>query len=95
MAQAVTRLGDMDTGHAGFPPRPSTSASPNVFVNGLGVHRVGDTWGSHCDPNSCHTGTLAAGSPTVFANGLAIGRVGDPVSCGGTVDTGSGNVFSG
>jgi uncharacterized Zn-binding protein involved in type VI secretion len=45
---AVVRLGDMSTGHSCFPPRPNTEASPNVFVNGKGVHRVGDAWAIHC-----------------------------------------------
>ena len=93
---AVTSLGDMGSGHGGFPPRPSTSASGDVFVNGIAVHRQGDSWAVHCDPSpSCHAGTLAAGSSTVFVNGKQIGRVGDPVDCGSSVATGSGNVFAG
>ena len=93
---AVTRLGDMCTGHGAFPPRPSTSGSSNVFVNGIPVHRKGDSWASHCNPKpSCHGGTLATGSSTVFANGKDIGRIGDPVDCGSSVATGSSNVFAG
>ena len=93
---AVTRLGDLCTGHGAFPPRPSTSASPNVFVNGIAVHRKGDSWAAHCDPApSCHASELADGSATVFANGLPIGRIGDPVACGSNVAQGSPNVFAG
>lgn len=93
---AVTRLGDMCTGHGAFPPRPSTSGSGNVFVNGIPVHRKGDSWASHCNSRpSCHGGTLASGSSTVFANGKDIGRIGDPVDCGSSVATGSSNVFAG
>lgn len=93
---AVTRLGDLDTGHGAWPPRTSTSGSPNVFVNGIQVHRKGDTWAVHCDPSpSCHAGALAEGSATVFVNGLPIGRVDDPVDCGSLVAAGSGNVFAG
>lgn len=93
---AVTRLGDLGTGHGAFPPRTSTSGSPNVFVNGIAVHRQGDSWAVHCDPTlACHGGTLAAGSATVFVNGLPIGRVDDPVDCGSLVASGSGNVFAG
>ena len=93
---AVTRLGDLDTGHGPWPPRASTSASGDVFVNGIAVHRQGDSWAVHCDPTPvCHGGTLAAGSGTVFVNGKQIGRVGDPVDCGSSVAAGSGNVFAG
>ncbi|QBR35754.1 PaaR repeat-containing protein [Leisingera sp. NJS201] len=93
---AVTRWGDMCTGHGAFPPRNSTGGSPDVFVNGIPVHRQGDGWAVHCDPlPSCHGGSLAAGSSTVFVNGMQVGRVGDPVDCGSSVASGSGNVFAG
>ena len=93
---AVTKLGDMCTGHGSWPPRPSTSASPNVYANGIPVHREGDSWAVHCNPTpSCHAGTLTSGSSTVYANGRQLGRIGDPVSCGSSVATGSPNVFAG
>ena len=93
---AVTRLGDLCTGHGAFPPRPSTGASPNVFINGIAAHRKGDGWASHCDPApSCHASTLADGSATVFVNGQPLARIGDPIGCGSTVAQGSPNVFAG
>ncbi len=92
---AVTRLGDTCTGHGCFPSRPSSSASPDVFANGIPVHRHGDSWSSHCCGLSCHGGVLASGSGTVFANGKMIGRIGDPVDCGSAVAVGSGDVFAG
>lgn len=90
----VARLTDICSGHGPYPSRENSSASENVFINGLGVHRVGDTWNIHCAVD-CHDSVLAAGSSTVFVNGLAVGRIGDPVECGSTVATGSTNVFSG
>jgi len=92
---AVTRLGDNCTGHGCFPARPSTSASPNVFVNAIPVHRQGDSWASHCCGIPCHGSNLAAGSSTVYVNGKQCGRIGDPVACGSSVAEGSGNVFAG
>lgn len=93
---AVTRLGDLGTGHGAWPPRASTGGSSNVFVNGIPVHRKGDSWAVHCDSTpSCHAGALADGSSTVFVNGLPVGRVGDPVDCGSAVAAGSPNVFAG
>ena len=93
---AVTRIGDLCSGHGAFPPRPSTSGSSNVFINGIGVVTVGDSYAVHCDPTpSCHGSVLAAGSGTVNVNGKALGRVGDPVACGSVVAVGSSNVFAG
>ncbi len=93
---AITRLGDMCTGHESWPPRESVSASDDVFVNGIGVHRVGDRWAVHCNPTpACHDSVLASSSSNVFVNGKRIGRVGDPVACGSRVATGSSNVFAG
>ena len=92
---AVCRLGDVCTGHDGFAPRPCVQGSPNVFVNGLPAHRLGDAWSGHSDGNSTHAAILAGGSATVFVNGKPLGRIGDPVSCGSRVATGSGNVFAG
>ena len=98
MGQPVTRLGDKTTGHGPYLPRPSTGASGDVFVNGLGVVRVGDTWAPHKGvPPGVHsgeTGITSAGSGTVFANGKAVARIGDPVEAD-TIAAGSANVFAG
>ena len=92
----VTRLGDVCSGHGSFPPRPSTGASPDVYVNGIAVHRQGDGWAVHCNSVPvCHGSALATGSSTVFANGLQLGRIGDPVACGSSVAAGSANAFAG
>jgi len=44
---------------------PAVERSPNVFVNGIGVHRKGDATGGHGSwvPNAAQTG-----SPDVSAN---------------------------
>ena len=96
MGKAITRLGDLGSGHDSFPPRPSISASGNVYVNGIAVHREGDSWAIHCSPApSCHGGSLLSGSSSVYVNGLQCGRIGDPISCGSIVAVGSSNVFAG
>lgn len=94
---AAVRLGDMCSGHECWPPRANTSASPNVLVNGLGLHRVGDGWGPHTCPSipETHSGTAATGSASVFSNGSSACRVGDAVDCGSTMASGSPNVFIG
>lgn len=95
MGMPVHRLGDICTGHGCYGPRPNAGASQNVFVNGIGVHRVSDPWRSHCCGPACHGAVQQTGSSTVFANGLALARVGDGVSCGSRNQTGSANVTAG
>ena len=89
---AAARITDTSTGHDAFGPQVAISGSSNVWINGLALHRTGDAWSLHC-ATSCHDGVLASGSQTVFANGLQVGRIGDPISCGGSVATGSPNVW--
>lgn len=94
---AVTRLGDMSTGDpCGAPPRPSSGASGDVFVNGIAVHRQSDSWTPHSCPDSPpHGANLSSGSSTVYVNSLQCGRIGDPISCGSSVAAGSSDVFAG
>ena len=93
---AITRLGDIGTGHGDWPPRPNIEASSNVFINGIGAHRQGDAWAIHCNSEpECHGGNLASGSSTVYVNGKQLGRIGDPVTWGSSVATGSSNVYAG
>lgn len=90
------RMGvDASVGHC-FPPRPADSGSPNVFVNGIAVVRVGDHYPTHsCPPYPPHDGNASVGSSTVFVNGKALHRNGDAISCGDTATNGSPNVFVG
>lgn len=90
-------LGMSCTGHGCWPPRPNGGASPNVFVNGIQLHREGDAWLPHTCPDipETHASVLAAGSPTVFCNGKQAARIGDPVACGSSANDGSTNVFIG
>ena len=92
----ATRLGDLDTGQDACPHTALVSASTNVFINGKGAGRVGDSYAAHgCVNHPSHSGVIASGSSSVFINGRAAGRIGDAVSCGGSVAEGSSNVFIG
>lgn len=91
----VARMGDICSGHAGFPPRPCLQGSPNVLVNGIPAQTVGDAYAVHCAHHHCHMGVLAVGAPNVLVNGKPLGRVGDFVSCGSVVAVGSVNVICG
>lgn len=63
---AVCRVGDKHACGA-----IAGSGSPNVFVNGIPVHRIGDI------DIHCGTTIQIAGSPTVFANNRGVARIGD------------------
>ena len=75
---AATRHHDNDTGHDACPPRGLASRSSDVFINGRGAGRVGDTYPPHgCPVHAPHSGKIAAGSATVWINGRQAGRIGD------------------
>jgi len=90
----AVRLNDVCTGHGCYGSRGNISASPNVFVNSRGAHRVGDSWDSHgCAVCPDHGGSQASGSPNVFVNGMPLARIGDSIDCGSTNSSGSGDVI--
>jgi uncharacterized Zn-binding protein involved in type VI secretion len=94
----IVRLGDLSAGHPHcYHARPNTEASPNVFCNGRGVHRLGDSWDVHgaCSDHVPHEGVASSGSSSVYANGRPLCRIGDGISCGDTMAEGSDNVFAG
>lgn len=56
MGMPAARLQDFCSGHGCYPPRPSISASTDVFVNSRGFHCLGDSWETHCCKH-CHSST--------------------------------------
>lgn len=95
MSIPVVRVSDTCSGHGCFGSRMAVVGSPNVFANGIPLHRVGDVWETHCCGPVCHSGVAATGSSTVFVNGVPVCRVGDAVDCGSTMIIGSPNVMAG
>lgn len=93
----ITTLGMVSTGHSSFPPTPSTSASSDVFVEGIGAVKVGDSYAPHGSPSPSptHSRTLSGGSSTVYVNGQPVGRIGDDISCGDAVGECNTSVFAG
>lgn len=94
-AKAISRLGDLCTGHDCWLPRPNIEACKSVFVNNLPVHLVGQRWASHCcihtgdNHHGCHDGVTISGSSNVYIENVLVAREGDPVSCGSRVGKGS------
>ena len=64
--------------------------SENVFVNGFGVVRIGDSIQGHGLPPHASP-VMSEGSENVFVNGIGVCRAGDAASCGHNI-TGSPNV---
>ena len=65
----------------------SNLCSPNVFVEGVGVVRIGDIMNPHKTPtDECnnHSPALNSASPNVFANTIAVGRISDTYAGPGT-----------
>jgi uncharacterized Zn-binding protein involved in type VI secretion len=81
---------DICTGHDACPSRKAVEGSPDVFLDGHAVVRLGDLWEEHgCPAHDKHPGRVVQGSAEVTVNGLPVVRVGDPIDCGGNVKTGS------
>jgi len=95
MGKPIERLGDIGSGHSCYPPRPIVTSSPNVFVDGIPVSRVGDSYAPHaCPHTSPHGASQAGGSPTIKVNGSPVSRIGDAISCGSVVATASTSSFA-
>lgn len=90
---SITRLGDVDTGHGGWPPRGNVEGSPDVFANELPVHRETDEWPVHCDDSDCHDSQLEQGSINVFVNNLGASFSSSLETDGSFALQGSPNVF--
>ena len=78
---AVTRIGDSDVPHCTGMSR--AGGSGNVFVNGIGVSRQGDSNTPHLLPPNIppcpgHSASISSGSSTVKVNGKGCGRVPTP-----------------
>lgn len=79
--KGIVRLGDLSNGHGTFPPRSNIQSSSKCFCDGIGIHRLGDTWAVHCS-GTCHSGVASSSSQKSFADSIGIGRTGDTISCG-------------
>ena len=97
MTLLVARKGvDICTGHDACPSRKAVEGSPDVFLEGYAVVRLGDLWESHgCPAHPPHQGRVLQASDEVIVNGLPVVRVGDPLDCGGNVQTGCEALYAG
>jgi uncharacterized Zn-binding protein involved in type VI secretion len=93
---AVARRGDTNVPHCSG--HNVQSASGDVFVNGIGAARQGDSCTVHVKPGGdrcpAHSATVSSASSSVFVNGRGIARVGDPYGGCTSIAQGSPNVFA-
>jgi uncharacterized Zn-binding protein involved in type VI secretion len=98
---AVTRLGDLSTGHEGYPPTAVTIPNNStVYANGILVAVQGGSFATHVKPKSPpHVEgadrVITGGSGTVFVEGKPITRIGDDIADGDASAQGSPSVFAG
>lgn len=85
----AVRIGDMDSGHGCFPPRPVITGYSKVLIEGIPASGIGDVLPPHCCGPVCHPGNLASGSTKVKIGGRALSKIGDVVSCGSFMISGS------
>lgn len=94
---AVSRFGDMSTGHDCFPPTPITSTPVSkTFFNNIIAAVVTSQHATHVCGNTVHAGGARAvnkGASKTFIEGNAAARIGDDIACGDTVAEGSPNSF--
>jgi len=98
---AVSRKSGTDsiaTNHGCDGSTVTDQGSGDVFINNIGVVRLGDQNQSHrVSGRNCsvrHSVPLSSASPNVFANNLAIGRLGDKYGGTESLTSGSSNVFA-
>lgn len=98
---AISKLGDMSTGHEGFPPTPMvTTPVVKTYVNGIlaGVadpqcQFVEHHMGSTVHPQQDRYPIPAPGNKT-YIEGYPIARIGDSLHDGDAIAEGSSNSFS-
>ena len=98
---AITRVGDLSTGHEGY--HPSAVTIPNnstVYANGILIAVKDGSFATHTKPDSPpHVEgadrIITGGSNTVFAESKRVTRIGDDIADGDASAQGSPNVFAG
>lgn len=82
----IILLGDLGTDHEGFPPTPVIAGSPDVYIDGKPVARLGDPLALHSKPkHPPHPRAITSGSATILINGLPVAVTGSAISCGGVM----------
>lgn len=80
-------IGQMTTGHEGYPPKDYITGDGGVLINGQPISVIGSNATPHFKPKfPPHPIVAAGGSGTVLVNGVPVHRKGDPTACGDKSD---------
>jgi uncharacterized Zn-binding protein involved in type VI secretion len=96
---AVSRIGDMSTGHGCFPPTALVSTPvTKTFFNGKLASVVNSSCqhATHCCGPTCHVGSTrspSSGASKTFIESNLAARIGDDIACGDAIAEGSNNSF--
>lgn len=96
---AVTRLGDLSTGHACYPPTNLVqTAATKSYVNGILVALTDpeSQFVTHVCGTSVHpqpSRNISSGAVKSFIEGRPVARIGDNIACGDAIAQGSPNTF--
>jgi len=96
---AVSRIGDMSTGHGCFPPTDMTiSPISKTFFNGIkaGVKDSGCQFTTHSCGIVTHTQAerfVSSGAGKTYLEGKLAARIGDDIGDGDVIAEGSANSF--
>ncbi|MCC5881490.1 MAG: type VI secretion system PAAR protein [Halomonas sp.] len=86
MSKKLVLVGDIGTGHDGFPPTLVTAGSPTVLIDGKSVARLGDPLAPHeKSDHPTHPRFISECSDTILLDGKPAALTGHAVSCGGVV----------
>lgn len=81
MGRGVACVGDMTSGHDGYPGTPIITGSNTMFCDGKGVACKGDKCAEHNKPKvSNHTPVITGGSTFFTVDGKPVAVVGSEVA---------------
>lgn len=96
---AVALVGDLSTGHGGFPPTAMTSSpisKTEIAGKKPGVVDASCKFATHKLGRATHLDEIrypTSGSSKTTIEGYALARIGDPLNDGDTIGQGSSNFF--
>jgi uncharacterized Zn-binding protein involved in type VI secretion len=81
MKIGIARVGDMTSGHDGYPGTPIITGSKTMFCDGKAIACVGDICAEHDkSKGSRHTPVITGGSSFFTVDGRSVAMVGSEVS---------------
>lgn len=84
MKHSIARVGDITSGHNGYPGTPILTGSGTMFCDGKAIACVGDICAEHNKPKgNNHTPVITGGSTFFTVDGRPVAMTGSEVSGGG------------